>query len=117
MRDVPRARAVAPSVRLRRAAALDRDRTVDVSVVAHTHWDREWYEAFEGFRARLVDVVDEVLDVLDADSRFAAFHLDGYTALVDDYLEARPEAEDRVRRLVVVTVRVEEPPAGPGGEA
>ncbi|HET7486996.1 MAG TPA: glycoside hydrolase family 38 C-terminal domain-containing protein [Acidimicrobiales bacterium] len=73
---------------------------VAVSVVAHTHWDREWYEPFESFRVRLVEVVDGVLDTLEADPAFAAFHLDGQTALVDDYLAARPGAAGRVRRLV-----------------
>jgi hypothetical protein len=73
---------------------------LDVSVIAHTHWDREWYRPFESFRARLVDVVDEVLDVLDGDPAFVAFHLDGHTAIVDDYLAARPAEEARLRRLV-----------------
>ena len=27
---------------------------VDVHVVAHTHWDREWYATREQFRVRLV---------------------------------------------------------------
>ena len=28
-----------------------------VTVVSHTHWDREWYLPFEVFRLRLVDLV------------------------------------------------------------
>jgi 2-O-(6-phospho-alpha-D-mannosyl)-D-glycerate hydrolase len=47
----------------------------------------------------LVDVVDEVLDELERDERLR-FTLDGQLATVDDYLEIRPEAEDRIRRLV-----------------
>jgi mannosylglycerate hydrolase len=47
----------------------------------------------------LVDVVDEVLDGLEADPKLR-FTLDGQLATVDDYLEIRPEAEERVRRLV-----------------
>ena len=31
-------------------------------LVPHTHWDREWYEPFQRFRLRLVDMVDGVLD-------------------------------------------------------
>jgi len=34
-------------------------------VVPHTHWDREWYERFEGYRARLVPMVSKLLDLLD----------------------------------------------------
>jgi alpha-mannosidase len=70
-----------------------------VHVVPHTHWDREWYRPFQGFRLRLVDVVDRVLELLDADPGFA-FTLDGQMAMVDDYLEIRPEAASPIRRHV-----------------
>jgi mannosylglycerate hydrolase len=43
--------------------------------------------------------VDEVLELLAADERMC-FTLDGQLATVDDYLEIRPEAEERIRRLV-----------------
>jgi hypothetical protein len=46
-----------------------------------------------------VDVVDEVLDQLEADEELQ-FMLDGQLATVDDYLEIRPEAEERIRALV-----------------
>jgi alpha-mannosidase len=69
-----------------------------VHIVPHTHWDREWYEPFQRFRMRLVDLVDRVLDLAEADPGFA-FTFDGQTAAVEDYLEVRPEAEARLRRL------------------
>ena len=69
-----------------------------VHIVPHTHWDREWYEPFQRFRMRLVDLVDRVLDLAEADHGFA-FTFDGQTAAVEDYLEVRPEAEQRLRRL------------------
>jgi mannosylglycerate hydrolase len=47
----------------------------------------------------LVDVVDDVLDQLERDERLR-FTLDGQLATVDDYLEIRPEAQERIRRLV-----------------
>jgi mannosylglycerate hydrolase len=68
-------------------------------LVPHTHWDREWYLPFQRFRLRLVALVDDVLDLLEADERFV-FTLDGQLATVDDYLEVRPDAEARIRRLV-----------------
>lgn len=73
--------------------------TPQVQLVPHTHWDREWYEPFQRFRLRLVDLLDEVLDRAEADERFR-FTLDGQMAAVDDYLEVRPEHRDRVVRLV-----------------
>ncbi|HYT25966.1 MAG TPA: hypothetical protein VEP73_05730, partial [Actinomycetota bacterium] len=66
-----------------------------VHLVPHTHWDREWYEPFQRFRMRLVDLLDRVLDRAEADPGFA-FTLDGQTATIEDYLEIRPEAEGRV---------------------
>jgi len=72
---------------------------MSVFLVPHTHWDREWYRPFQSFRISLVDVVDEVLARLEADERLR-FTLDGQLATVDDYLEIRPEAEQRIRALV-----------------
>jgi hypothetical protein len=68
-------------------------------LVPHTHWDREWYEPFQRFRLRLVDLVDGVLDRAEADPRFC-FTFDGQTAMLEDYLEIRPEAEPRIKALV-----------------
>jgi hypothetical protein len=70
-----------------------------ITLVAHTHWDREWYEPFEVFRAHLVEMLDEALDELERDDRLS-FTLDGQVSLVDDYLELRPAAEPRIRALV-----------------
>jgi alpha-mannosidase len=70
-----------------------------ITLVPHTHWDREWYEPFEVFRAHLIEMLDEALDELERDSRLS-FTLDGQVALVDDYLELRPMAEPRIRALV-----------------
>ncbi len=70
-----------------------------VAVVPHTHWDREWYQPFQAFRLRLVEVLDDVLDRLEADPSIPHFLLDGQMAMVDDYLALRPEAEPRLRRL------------------
>jgi hypothetical protein len=73
--------------------------TTELILVPHTHWDREWYQPFDEFRDRLVHMMDALIATLDADPRFAHFHLDGQMAMVDDYLEVRPEREPDVRRL------------------
>jgi hypothetical protein len=70
-----------------------------VTIVPHTHWDREWYEPFQSFRMRLVELLDDLLPALESDPAFAHFMLDGQMAVVDDYLEVRPEARERIRRL------------------
>ena len=73
-------------------------RVIQVTLVPHTHWDREWYEPFSVFSERLVAMMDVLLD-LAADG-FPHFHLDGQTAMIDDYLERRPERADELERHV-----------------
>lgn len=70
-----------------------------VSIVPHTHWDREWYSPFQKFRMRLVEMLDEFLPTLDADPSYNHFMLDGQMAAVDDYLDVRPEAKPVLQRL------------------
>jgi alpha-mannosidase len=79
--------------------ASERPPPARLHLVPHTHWDREWYEPFQRFRLRLVDLVDDVLDRVEADPRFC-FTFDGQTAMLEDYLEIRPEAEARIAALV-----------------
>jgi mannosylglycerate hydrolase len=68
--------------------------------VAHSHWDREWPLPYRDTQLRLGEMLDEVLDVLEADPRFRSFTLDGQAAALEDYLELRPGQADRVRRAV-----------------
>ena len=69
-------------------------------VVPHTHWDREWYERFEGYRARLVPMVSKLLDLLERDADFKSFTFDGHTIWAEDYLEKRPDDRSRIEALV-----------------
>jgi len=69
-------------------------------VVSHTHWDREWYLPFEAFRARLVRMMDALLDLLDSDPEYKHFAVDGQTVPLDDYLEIRPDRRGDIERLV-----------------
>jgi hypothetical protein len=90
---------------LRRSALSRQDAPVskagpdELFLVPHTHWDREWYEPFEGFLQRLVEMMDLLIDLADREPAFRHFHLDGQTALIDDYLAVRPEREADIRRL------------------
>ena len=69
-------------------------------LVSHTHWDREWYLTFPRFRVQLVETVDAVLELLETDPEFRHFCLDGQTLALEDYLAARPDQAERIRRLV-----------------
>jgi mannosylglycerate hydrolase len=78
-------------------------------VVPHTHWDREWYLPLEDFRIRLAQVVDEAIEILEARPEHR-FTLDGQAILIEDYLEIRPEMEERLRALLA-SGRVETGPS------
>jgi alpha-mannosidase len=69
-----------------------------VWLVPHTHWDREWYEPFAVFSQWLETMMDTLLELGAAG--FPHFHLDGQTAMIDDYLARRPERADELSALV-----------------
>ena len=65
-----------------------------------THWDREWYQSFQGFRKRLAETAEGICDLLEGDPDFGAFHFDGQTVVLEDAAELRPDLAPRLRRLV-----------------
>jgi mannosylglycerate hydrolase len=69
-------------------------------VIAHTHWDREWYRTFQENRVRLVDMIDDLLDLLRRDRGFTSFMMDGQTSLLHDYLEIRPDRAGLLQDLI-----------------
>ena len=69
-------------------------------IVSHSHWDREWYKSFEQFRAMLVNMVDDLLDLLKREREFHTFTLDGQTIVIEDYLDVRPERHEELRRMI-----------------
>jgi len=62
--------------------------------VVSSHWDREWYETFQNFRYKLVDMMDEILAAMDSGELHGPFHADGQACMLEDYLEIRPEKKD-----------------------
>lgn len=71
-----------------------------IKVVSNTHWDREFRWSFEKTRRRLLTMMDVVLEILEQDSRFRSFTIDGHIIMVDDYLEMRPERREIVERFI-----------------
>ncbi len=69
-------------------------------VISNTHWDREWRYPFQAYRMDLVDMMDQLLDILERRPEYRAFYLDSQSVIVEDYLEIRPENEQRLKRLV-----------------
>ncbi|MBE7021606.1 MAG: alpha-mannosidase [Ruminococcaceae bacterium] len=72
----------------------------NVHVIPHSHWDREWYMPFDYHRAYLVKLIDECMNLFENDKAYKAFHLDGHTALVEDYLEIKPQNEQKIKEYI-----------------
>ncbi len=70
-----------------------------ITIVSHTHWDRAWYVTFQEFRARLVRLVDRLLKLLQSQPGYRVFMLDGQMAVLEDYLEVRPQRQPEIEAL------------------
>ena len=71
-----------------------------LTFVSHTHWDREWYQPFQEYRIRLVQLVDKLLDIFEQNPDYQYFMLDGQTIILDDYLDVRPEKRAKLEQYV-----------------
>ena len=76
------------------------DSSFQFVVISHSHWDREWYVPFQTYRTRLVALLDRLLDMLAANLDYKHFMTDGQTALLEDYLDVRPDRRRLLARLV-----------------
>ena len=68
-------------------------------VISHTHWDREWYQTQKEFQMRLIDLMDHLLEILDANPDYI-FHMDAQTIVFEDYWEIRPEMKEKCCRYI-----------------
>ena len=68
--------------------------------VLSSHWDREWYQPFQDYRYRLVQLLDRVLERWQREELFGPFQTDGQAVVLEDYLEVRPERKEQIRQLV-----------------
>ena len=68
--------------------------------LSSTHWDREWYRPFQGFRFALVGRINEVITTLENDPSFSTFIMDGQTIVLDDYCQIEPENKERLVQLI-----------------
>ncbi|MHA1198910.1 MAG: hypothetical protein ACTSQF_06115, partial [Candidatus Heimdallarchaeaceae archaeon] len=74
------------------------DENSDITIVPHTHWDREWYLPFQHFRLKLVKLIDHVMDLTEKHD--FPFMLDGQTIVLEDYFEIKPENKERLVKLI-----------------
>jgi len=69
-------------------------------VISNTHWDREWRFPFQKNRQMLVAMIDRVLEILESDPEYRAFHLDSQSVVLQDYLEIKPHNRARIQKQV-----------------
>ncbi|WP_315795909.1 alpha-mannosidase [Paenibacillus sp. BIC5C1] len=74
--------------------------TKTAHIVAHSHWDREWYLSFEKHRMLLVQLMEDLIQTFEKDPEFTNFHLDGQFIVLEDYLEIMPHRSNQVRKLI-----------------
>lgn len=72
----------------------------EVYVVAHCHWDAEWYFTCEDSHILLVENMDYLIDLLERDADFPSFTFDGLAVVLDEYLQVRPENAPRLAALI-----------------
>lgn len=69
-------------------------------VISNTHWDREWRFSFQRNRQMLVDMIDAVVEILESEPKYKAFHLDSQSIVLRDYLEIKPGNRSCIQKLI-----------------
>jgi mannosylglycerate hydrolase len=73
---------------------------VDLHIVSYVRWNREGALPFQQARLDFIRTLDGLLDLLERDPAHPGFLLGGQTIGVDDYLDVRPQAADRLARAI-----------------
>ncbi|MBG0635196.1 alpha-mannosidase [Enterobacter ludwigii] len=71
-----------------------------IHVIAHTHWDQEWYFTRQDSMVLASYNFAEVIETLEQDPAWQCYHLDGQMAVVDDFLAINPDYRPRLEKLV-----------------
>ncbi len=69
-------------------------------VISNTHWDREWRFPFQKNRQMLVEMIDRLLEILQKEPEYRAFHLDSQAIVLEDYLAIRPDKKELIKKFV-----------------
>lgn len=71
-----------------------------IHVIAHTHWDQEWYFTRQDSMVLASYNFADVIDTLEQDPDYSCYHLDGQMAVVEDFLAINPHYRTRLETLV-----------------
>jgi alpha-mannosidase len=75
------------------------DKRPTIYLYLHTHWDREWYQPFDTYRASLMAVVRDIAAKLE-DDELPNFLLDGQSCVLEDVAEIDPSLMPRLKALM-----------------
>lgn len=67
-----------------------------IHVIAHTHWDQEWYFTLQDSNILASRNFADVIDTLERYADYTCYHFDGQTAVVEDFLAVNPQYADRL---------------------
>ncbi|HHK9524530.1 TPA: glycoside hydrolase family 38 C-terminal domain-containing protein [Enterobacter hormaechei] len=71
-----------------------------IHVIAHTHWDQEWYFTRQDSMVLASYNFADVINTLEQDPSYTCYHLDGQMAVVEDFLAINPDYRTRLETLV-----------------
>ncbi|WP_019615554.1 glycoside hydrolase family 38 C-terminal domain-containing protein [Psychromonas ossibalaenae] len=71
-----------------------------IHVIPHTHWDREWYFTQQDSDVLAAYNFTKVIETLEKQADYSCYHLDGQSAIVEDYLKILPHMRERMAKLV-----------------
>jgi alpha-mannosidase len=76
------------------------NKQINVFLVNHTHWDREWYFSDQDSLTLSALLFKDAIIELEEHPE-VSFTLDGQTSILDDFLRIYPHWRDRVQKLVM----------------
>ena len=68
----------------------------NIHFLSNSHWDREWYMSHEKYLARLVPLMDRLVNIMKTQPDYI-FVMDGQYAMLEDYLAIRPEVTESIK--------------------
>ncbi len=72
----------------------------NIHVIAHTHWDQEWYFTLQDSNILASWNFADVIRTLEQNPAYTCYHFDGQTAVVEDFLAVNPQYCERLKQLV-----------------
>lgn len=77
-----------------------KEKNITIYYACSSHWDREWYLPFQGFRYNLVKMTDDMVEKLEKDNNINIFFFDGQTIVLEDYNEIAGARSNKLKKLI-----------------